>query len=259
MPAILQKRLPFAPWMQAGTARLPGVQPIAMADWLQVDEAYTAQLARKAQLLATMPEAVLALKPSARDAAGELLDLVLAQLHARSYYRITGDDLIRPDGISTLIELGKPLETLASIIQEDVAILMKEGDEHVLRGALICFPASWALDEKIGRPLSTIHDPVDSYGDEMARRVQRLFDAARVGQPLMRANALMYLEPELFQPRRQGDAKPTRAGDPAFMRSERQTILRLPKSGAVVFTIHTYVVAWDDLSDAQQKGWRASG
>ena len=33
MTAILQDHLPFAPWMQAASARMPGVQPIAMADW----------------------------------------------------------------------------------------------------------------------------------------------------------------------------------------------------------------------------------
>jgi len=32
-------------------------------------------------------------------------------------------------------------------------------------------------------------------------------------------------------------------GSAPYLRSERQSILRLPDTGAVVFSIHTYVVA----------------
>ena len=41
MGVILQKTLPFAPWMQAHTTKLPGIQPIKLKEWLQVDEVYT--------------------------------------------------------------------------------------------------------------------------------------------------------------------------------------------------------------------------
>ncbi|MEL7212588.1 MAG: DUF3445 domain-containing protein [Pseudomonadota bacterium] len=258
MTAILQDHLPFAPWMQAASARMPGVQPIAMADWLQVDGAYAAQMAEKARLLEACRPEVLALSDKAAPAADELLQLVLQQLDGRADFDVSPDRVRRPDGLSVPLAWDQPLETLSKLVQEDFAILVKEGAEHVLRGALICFPASWTLAEKIGQPLTHIHAPVESYTADMARRVQRLFDAARAGQPLMRANALIYVDPELFQPRPQGQSKPLRAGDPAYLRSERQVILRLPKTDAVVFSIHTYVVAWTNLSVAQRESWRAS-
>ncbi len=259
MTAILQDHLPFAPWMQAASARMPGVQPIAMADWLQVDEAYDAQLAEKARLLKVRASEVLALSEAAKPAVQELLGVVLTQLEARADFIVKSDCVIRPDDQPVPIRRDKPLETLAEMVQEDFAILMKEGGEHILRGALIGFPASWSLSEKLGRPLSVIHAPVESYTSDMARRVQRLFDAARAGEPLMRANALIYVEPELFQPRPAGVAKPGAEGDPAYLRSERQVILRLPETDAVVFSIHTYVVAWGDLTEAQRASWPASG
>jgi hypothetical protein len=52
----------------------------------------------------------------------------------------------------------------------------RRGDEHVLTAAVLCFPASWHLADKIGRPLTTIHVPVKVYDETLARRVQRLFD-----------------------------------------------------------------------------------
>ena len=39
MTDIVQDRLGVVPWMAAHTLRLPGTAPVAMADWLQRDEA----------------------------------------------------------------------------------------------------------------------------------------------------------------------------------------------------------------------------
>jgi hypothetical protein len=37
MSLILQSALPFAPWMDPRTNRLPGVLPLEGDDWLRVD------------------------------------------------------------------------------------------------------------------------------------------------------------------------------------------------------------------------------
>ena len=44
---ILQSRLPFAPWMDPRTARLPGILPVEGADWLRVDDAFALQMAER--------------------------------------------------------------------------------------------------------------------------------------------------------------------------------------------------------------------
>lgn len=93
------------------------------------------------------------------------------------------------------------------------------------------------------RPLIAIHDPVASYDTDIAKRVQRLFDGIKPGRPLWRFNALWYRDAELYQPRGLGDPRSAvDQGRAPFLRSERQTLLRLPETGAVVFTIHTYVL-----------------
>ena len=43
----LQSRLPFAPWMDPRTARLPGILPVEGDDWLRVDEAFADQKAER--------------------------------------------------------------------------------------------------------------------------------------------------------------------------------------------------------------------
>ena len=186
---------------------------------------------------------------AARPAAHELLDTVLDALRGLPGYRSAGDDAVtRPDGVRVAIDRDAPLLTLGRLVQEDFCLLERRANraEHLLTGAILCFPASWRLSDKFMRPLTTIHAPVADYDAGIARRVQRLFDAIRPGRPLWRANALRYHEAELFQPRRDETGRP-RATAP-YLRSERQCLVRLPATGAVVFSIHSYVCPVSRLS-----------
>jgi hypothetical protein len=49
---ICQWSLPFAPWMDVGLKRLPGMKPLALADWLAFDEACARQMAYRDWLIA---------------------------------------------------------------------------------------------------------------------------------------------------------------------------------------------------------------
>ncbi|MFT6912900.1 MAG: hypothetical protein ACJAQW_001507 [Paracoccaceae bacterium] len=251
---ITQASLPFTPWADRGLASLPGMQPVPQGAWLQVDDAYGAQMQRRTDLLAQKPEQVCAMLPTAASAVLEMLEQVVGDLGKRDGFAVGPDSVSCPDGRHVVRDTQRPLETLCGLVQEDFCVLQEDPDSksHVLTAAILCFPASWTLAEKMGRPLIGIHDTVEEYDDTLARRVQRLFDVLRVGQPLWRANALVYAEPELFQPRPGGVRRAQPTGDGLFLRSERQSLLRLPVSRAVVFSIHTYVVPLEALT-AQQK------
>lgn len=249
MAPILQKHLPFAAWMDPRTARLPGILPVEGDDWLRVDDAFAAQMAERDRLIATAPDLVHALLPKGRAAAEELYDTILERLRATPGYAVGPDRITRPDGVSVGADRSQPLLTLGRLVQEDLCLMEAEGNEHLMTGAILCFPASWTLSQKIGRPLTGIHRPVPIYDDGLARRVQRLFDAIRVDQPLWRANSLLYDDPTLHQPRLEGVARP-KPRENAFVRSERQCLIRLPETRAVVFAIHTYVLRIEDIPAA---------
>ena len=243
---ILQSQLALKPWREPGLWRLPGLQPLENAHWLQEDDAYAAQLAEKVRLLATRPPLVHALPDAARPAAEELLGLVLAQLSNRADFGVQGDAVTRPDGVTVLVDFADPLITLSQLVQEDFCLLQKTGAEHLLTAALLCFPGSWTLVEKLGQPLTAIHAPVVPYDDHMALRVQRVFDALRPDQPLWRMNALLYADATLYQPKSQHDVRP-RVGARPYLRAEKQCLWKLPQSGAVVFSIHTSVIRAESL------------
>jgi hypothetical protein len=233
MNVILQKNLPVA---QQGDVKLPGMGPCAPHDWLRVDDAYATQMAYREKLLAERSRAVLYQSDAALEASREVLEQALLILPGLGF-EVSNEHVSCPDGRKVTVDFEAPLHSLGHLVQEDICILQKHGDEHVLTAAVLCFPANWRLAEKVERPLTGIHEPVAEYDGNIARRVQRLFDAVRVGQPLWRFNKLSYADPDLHQPRRREVG-----ADMPFRRSERQCILRLPRTGAVVFTIHTFVV-----------------
>ncbi|MCK0150992.1 DUF3445 domain-containing protein [Marivita sp. S6314] len=242
---IFQSRLPYDVFQPRA---LPGILPLGDLPWLMVDDAYAPQMAHRRTLTAKHPDRVLATADPSTDATQDMLDEILS--HLPDGFDATETQVTCPDGVTVPVNRSEPFHTLSNILQEDVCLLEKRGKEHVLTGASLCFPASWRLAEKIGHPLTHIHDPVDDYTDELAKRVQRLFDGVRAGRAIWRFNALWYEDPELHQPRSAANPRPlTEAGETPYLRSERQVIWRLPKSNAVLFTNHTYVIPRDRVKE----------
>ncbi len=251
LDAILQETLPDPPWLDAKRWRLPGVQPLPPDEWLIRDDVFARQMALRDHLIATRRDDVHALLPSASAAADECFDAVLVALARDPGYVIADGVVTRPDGVRVPLQRSDPLATLGRLIQADLCLMEDGSDGHVLTGAILCFPAYWTLSEKIGKALPGIHRPVPEYSDDVIRRVQRLFDAMRPETPLWRMNANLHASPALFTPKRESAPESRVAvSTGAFVRSERQVLRRLPKTGAVVFSIHTYMVRVEDLSDA---------
>lgn len=238
---ILQDRLPHLAWVDPRTRRLPGILPVEGRDWLRVDNAYGPQMDLRDRLIAHQPDVVHAFLPEARPAADELYAASLDWLRAAPGFAFGDGTITRPDGVTVPLDPAQPLLTLGRLVQEDLCLMQRQDEEYVLTAGILCFPASWTLTQKIGRPLTGIHQPVPVYDADVAKRVARLFDAIRPERPLWRMNYLTYDDFSLHQPRREGERRP-QPTDHVYIRSERQCLLRLPLTQAVVFTIHTYVV-----------------
>ncbi len=253
MPPILQRSLPVVPWMAEHTLRLPGTVPIDPADWLVRDDAFAAQMAARDALIAGRPDAVHAMPDESRPAADELLSRVIDAIAMVPGYAVAAASVRRPDGVEVPTE-GPPLMVAGRLVQEDLCILEKrEGeDEHHLTAAILCFPSNWTLAQKLGHGLGRIHLPVDRYDEGVARRVQRLFDAIRPEAPLMRANLLAYSDEALHNPRMEFARHTPPPGGARFVRVERQVLLRLPRTRAVVFSIHTFMLRPADLPADQR-------
>src|SRR5690606_24684685 len=157
-------------------------------------------------------------------------------------HRVVGDG-IEVQGVSAapIPPLDAPLVAASLLVQEDL-ILMRRGDDGWrLAAGSLCFPSSWTLTEKFGKPLHTIHIPVPGFGpgsrpDEL---IARMFDGLQ-GQAMERFNWSIQAGDALYHPLSNGErddraaARPARFADDgainagAFIRVERQTLRKLP-------------------------------
>lgn len=255
---ICQQSLPFVPWMDSGLKRLPGMKPLAVSDWLAFDEVFARQMAYRDWLIAHRRAGVVAETLEAGAAAQELLETLLDALAEAQDYRVGTEAVQRPDGVTVLLDRGDPMATIGRLVQEDFCLLMPQGGEHVLKAAVLCFPASWTLAEKIGRPMMRIHKPVADYNVDIGLRVQRMFDRMQAGAVMFRANALVYSDPDLHHPRSEAAPRvPVTDNGSRWVRVERQTLRKLPVSGAVAFGIHTWLVPEQSLTAAQRNSLSA--
>ena len=186
-------------------------------------------MAYRHELIKTRRDVVFQTRDSAEAACAELRDIICRE------------------GGHPISEHAHSLLDVARHVQEDICILQKQDNQHILTAAIMCFPSSWDLRQKIGRSIETIHEPVPEFA-KVSQTVERMLSAIRVEQPLGRANFLIYTDPELHQPRGEGIAKPIDPKAPRYIRVERQTFRRLPETLAVVFAIHTYIVPESTLS-----------
>jgi len=232
-----------------GSSRLfqIGTKPLALKDWLEPDAAMAAQLAEKQRLFASQRDAVFATLPGSEGAQAELLALLAEYLPGQfpHLWQREGDALhILPTGARIPLPGGeRPLLTAAQLVQDDLLLLQRDEDGWRLAAASLSFPSSWVLREKIGKVLDQIHEPVPGFGPgtRSAQIMARMFDAARPETPMIRWNFSLYGDDRLFHPdvsgpgeRRFGDGE---RADPVLMRVERQTLRKLPETGAIAFTI----------------------
>jgi hypothetical protein len=217
---------PGPPWLGMGTRALDP------ASWLVADDAREHDLAAKARLLAERHGEVFAAldRPDVLAGSRDVLALVVDA---------TG---LEPDHAL------HPLDAAGRLVQEDLCLLvLRDGAPH-LDAASLCFPSYWRLADKLGRPLAEVHEPVAHYADELAAKVDRFLARLPADRPVWRRNWSIHDDPAYFLP----DATPPRSVDPPeglWLRSERQTLRRLPTPGTILFTIRTQQVALATLRE----------
>lgn len=245
-----------------GSAKLfqIGVKPLSLADWIEVDGRLAADLSEKERVSVAHAGSVFVAEPGTEQAQAEVLGLLVEHLTEQfpQHYRRTGDGVeIVPAGKSVALGVPgeAPLRVAARLVQEDL-VLMRRGEAGWrLAAASLCFPSSWSLREKFGRPLHEVHGPVPGFGagTRNAQLIQRMFDSARPETPMLRWNWSLYGDDRLHHPetadpgtRRFG---PGERAASVFLRVERQTLRKLPASGDILFTIRIHV---DPLARLEQ-------
>lgn len=234
------------------------VRSCAPSEWLELPAHYDEQMALRDRLLDDRSDDVFRGMPGSERAGAEVLALVVDHMLREQPLRFTQEGRVLHDRVrGTSIELEAPgrhpLDVAGRITSEDLCLMeaiepqAASTGAYSLTAASLCFPSRWRLAEKIGRPLRAIHEPVHGFEAELANPVERVFSTLQAERIVQRINWSVLDDPTLFQPygRNRTGADPEitaeNAGDRLFVRMERQTLRRLPVSGAVLFTIHLHV------------------
>ncbi len=256
-------RPPYLPFLPGPPNLSPGLKPIAPESWLAPDTERAAWLEPKRALMRERRGDVFAARQGSDEAMYEIAAAV---------------ESVAGPGSG---EWETPLERAASTVSDDLCVLMQGKDGFWrLEAASLCAPTFWRLAEKLGEPLAGLHAPVPGAHPGMVARVHRMFDALRPGVILERFNWTVQPGPERFTPD-QSPFKARAAGmreegalEALWLRVERQTISKLPQTGAVIFTIRVavdpmkaalagaghaaaFAAAWDGIDPAlaAYKGW----
>lgn len=232
-----------------------GLRALDPADWLWLDERWEEEVALRRRLSRERRELVYAALPGSEPACAELLEIVIEWLvrHAPEHSAAHGQAIeVRSASERWIPGEREPLLLAGQLVQEDLLLLQAGPDgSYRLTAGHLCFPLHWKLADKLGRSLRAIHEPVPAFGERLGTPTDRFFGALEVDRPVWRANWSLTSKSELCLPDRSDrlrELDPERAGEGLWLRVERQTLRRLPRSGAVVFAIKTRVHRLDEVA-----------
>jgi dimethylamine monooxygenase subunit A len=239
-----------------------GLKPLSLEDWIEIDENLEEYLTLKTHLLNHNYSEGFASLAGTQAAQQEVLDLLLdhlllnfPQLYRRARSQI--QNLLTGASWDLQAFEANPLDLAGRLVQEDLCLMQSSAGNYILSAASLCFPFHWMLKDKLGKPLSQIHDPVPGYREDLECPVDHFFDRLKIERPVYRLNWGIADTPDLVLDYARDDVQKQiplltveNIAKHLWLRMERQTLRRLQRSQSVLFTIRTYVYPLSILEDS---------
>ncbi len=218
---------------------LDGQTP-SVSGLFQPDHKFAEYIRQKQELFATCEQDVFLAEANTLEAQYEVLNLVLELTGAI----VEQDTLTCPvNGDKYRLDdyQNKPLMLASLLVQDDLVLMRRKADGWTLVAASLCFPSSWKLSDKFGKPLDQIHQPVPGASNNLDPMIQRIFDNLRPEMPVWRENWSIYADDNLrhstSESTRTDRGKTVKTVEESYLRREYQTLHRLPESRDILFTI----------------------
>lgn len=171
------------------------------------------------------------------------------------------------------------LKIVNGLTQDDFAIMAEGSDgKYYFQAGLVCVPGFWRMKDKIGMPLDEIHisggvpQSPHIVKEKLQMSMIRFFKRLPVDKPVIRNNYSIQAvsatkNPEDVDPNELSWSFTQNGPEDTFtdgrghssapiphlspktlrLRTERQTLRRLPRTGAIMFGIRTYQVGVEEL------------
>lgn len=241
----------------------------------QMRERFAVLAAHKSKVIDSLED-----HPNTFMAEVELRDTVVGYLTTNypGYFKQRGHIISSPlTGVEVDLHRAEPLMAVAALSKEDHLILLpceKDGkgqDVYRLQAGALLFPNDWSLRShfaepepigdkyawqlrkdgsakaaRLGRTVAEIHKGiVPHYDEHFVDKVNLMFNTMRPGKAVWRRNwgislnSALFQHPDIEQPSLE-PLNPVNMVEDGVLRSEHEGFVKLPKSGAIIFSISTY-------------------
>ena len=214
-----------------------GVKPLDLANWFVRDDEWQPTIEMKQRLIAKRRNEVVSFRDDAHDVAQEAAELVLGWLGRTP----------TATGVDALVEA-------AGAVPDDLTVLRSvpsdDGESLPFVAGVVCSPSRWRLAEKIGLDMLAVHKPVALYAEHIGAAVDTTLTRLSPDKPIWRSNWTLEDHPALFQPYSPDGPMVEEPGE-LWIRIERETLRRLPRTRGILFTIRGFQ---EPLSSYVQRG-----
>ncbi|CAF1427431.1 unnamed protein product [Rotaria sordida] len=265
------KPLPYRPFKYGPDYFITmGLRRLDLDDWIELDNQWTRfHEEKKARLATERASRLCKTTPEAHDAALETMELLSEYLVCRypSLFEFDFSSECKQIRIKTTgelypIESDDPLKYAGLLIQDDLALMIEGTDgQYYLKAGSIILPGFWRLEDKFNMPLAKIHisGDVPKFKEKLQFSMERFFRKLTPESPVIRHNYFIQTDEHLAWSESIGsedtfgigwdNAQPDPPIEKIHFRSERQTLRRLPRSGAILFTIHPYFIPITEIAE----------
>ncbi|KAM0261184.1 hypothetical protein ACHAPA_009914 [Fusarium lateritium] len=227
------------------------------SELITIDEDYLERITHRRSIIATHGSTVHGSVPEGDAAVRELYTYLLTeQLPTRfpTIFKLSDDNsscenLVTGTTFPTISDgnTDAALRVLGETVEEDLFLLQETPEGHRSVAFMCCFPAGFDPSSKLGKTLVEIHAPVPSY-EKIGTSMERFFSKLEAGKSVKRTNWSVQTHTELFNCKGNhitgDDAYQNDEAvdiEKTFLRIELQTVTRLPKTRAILFSFKTYL------------------
>ncbi|KAF2263758.1 hypothetical protein CC78DRAFT_266630 [Lojkania enalia] len=246
------------------------IENTTMSDLVAMDNTYRERITLRKKLLNEQPQDVLACNPKAEPASLEFYEWMITTYLPQRFptlFTLSSTGLKNQITSSTLPLTPSSASEALSLIGENVDddflfLLPSHKPEHegkyVLEAFITCFPSGFSTPAKLNLKLADIHGPVPGYAQKLEMSMDRFFASLPVGKIVKRHNWSITTHRRLFtfdgnhlteDEIANGAGKEEVDVEQCVLRCERQTLHRLPRSGALVFAFKTYQYGLKEVRD----------
>ncbi len=257
------------PYLWLGAPLQLALRPTTWRSWTMVGKNHADTMVQKRNRLAASPGAFYRSLPESLDAQYELRERLAVHLAADhpGHFEFCAP-LLRCTSQQASFDLRdssrEPLEQVSQFIEEDFMLLQPIGGKLLISAAANAYSSSGRLVKSVGSDVPWAHIPVPGVKEQLGARIDKILASIHPDFPSERFNWQLTPIGEIFFPLnphaenllaldevlRVLETRPERCGELLWIRAERQTLVRLPRTGAIAFGIHTFS---DPLSSIQHE------